>query len=244
MERKRYYLITLIMICNLVLTGQNNYKPAIYKAYITGNMGSWSKALEEMESQKNRSIDYLLELINYQYGYIGWCISNKNDKEAEHYISKMESNLEDLRSVTGESSEFHSYKAALYGFKLGMNIWKAPVLGKKSMTHAKMAIEKDSMSLHANFEMGNIWNYMPELFGGSKLKALQYYIKAISILENEKSGIKNNWNYLNLLVLAGQAAKELGNIQKAIYYFEKALETEPDFIWVKNELLPSLKTEQ
>lgn len=230
MERKRYYLITLIMICNLILTGQTHYKTAIYKAYITGDMKSWSKTLAEMESQKNRSTDYLLELINCQYGYIGWCISNNNNKEAQHNISGMECNLEDLRSITGESSEFHSYKAALYGFKLGMNIWKAPVLGKKSMDHAKMAIKKDNMSIHANLEMGNIWNYMPELFGGSKLKALQYYSKAISIFEKEKLDTKNNWNYLNLLVLAGQAAKELGNIQKAIYYFEKALETEPDFI--------------
>ncbi len=244
MERKRYLLIAVIMFSGLILPAQTHYQQIIYNAYISGNMESWRKAVSEMELQKYSSIDYLLELINYQYGYAAWCLSNKNTKEAGLYIAKIESNLEYLKSVTGESSEFHSYKAALYGFKLGLNIWKAPVLGKRSMTHAQMALEKDSMNLHANLEMGNIWNYMPELFGGSKFKALNYYTKAIEIIEQQKGGTKNSWTYLNLLVLAGQAANQQGNKVQAVNFFEKALETEPGFIWVKNELLPSLKNDQ
>jgi tetratricopeptide (TPR) repeat protein len=228
MERKRYLLIAVIMFSGLILPAQTHYQQIIYNAYISGNMESWRKAVSEMELQKYSSIDYLLELINYQYGYAAWCLSNKNTKEAGLYIAKIESNLEYLKSVTGESSEFHSYKAALYGFKLGLNIWKAPVLGKRSMTHAQMALEKDSMNLHANLEMGNIWNY----------------IKAIEIIEQQKGGTKNSWTYLNLLVLAGQAANQQGNKVQAVNFFEKALETEPGFIWVKNELLPSLKNDQ
>ena len=244
MERKEYYLIILLIFSNLILAAQTQYRQIIYKSYISGNMGNWEKVLSEMESQKYNSPEFLLELINYQYGYVGWCIGKKKTKAAELYIRKLESNLDYLNSVTGESSEFHAYKAALYGFKLGLNIWKAPVLGQKSMTHATLAMEKDSMNIHANLKMGNIWNYMPEIFGGSKLKALYYYSKAIKIIEKTELNKKYNWTYLNLLALAGQAADKQGNKQKAIGYYEKALETEPGFLWVKNELLPPLKTDQ
>ena len=48
--------------------------------------------------------------------------------------------------------------------------------------------------------------------------------------------------YLNLLTLVGQIQQEIGNPNQAKKYFEQALQIEPDFVWVKEELLPSLKT--
>jgi tetratricopeptide (TPR) repeat protein len=220
------------------------FKKIIYDAFVNDKMEKWEEAIITMEKEKINDTGYLLELINYQYGYTAWCLGNNKKDKAEIFLNLLENNLEKLQNNKGKTSEYHAFKAASYGFKIGLNRWRAPFLGPKSMEHAEQAIEKDSMNMQANMEMGNIWNNMPKMFGGSKDKALHYYLKALNIMENKDPDIrKNNWIYLNLLVLAGQTEKELGNKQSAIEYYEKTLEIEPGFTWVKDKLLPSLLNE-
>jgi tetratricopeptide (TPR) repeat protein len=242
-ERKKYWIIIIIFI-KLSAVASNSYKETVYNAFVYDEMAKWKNAVYEMENQKQDNEAFLLELISYQYGYAGWCLGNDKNNEAVEFLAMLENNLENLKNIKGETAEYHSFKAAAYGFKLGLNKWRAPFLGPKSMKHAEKAFEKDSLSMNANLEMGNIWNHMPEIFGGSKEKALNYYRKALNIFENKDNEMRHkNWLYLNLLVLIGQTENELGNEQKAIEYFEKTLQIEPDFLWVKEELLPSIKTD-
>jgi tetratricopeptide (TPR) repeat protein len=223
---------------------RSSFKKQVYQAYISGKMEGWKTAIDAMEKQKEDESDVLVELINYQYGYVAWCLGNDKKNEAKHYLSLLEKNLEKLKSLSGESAEFHSYTAALYGFKIGLSLWRAPFFGPKSMDHAEKALQTSSVSYQANMEMGNIWNHMPAVFGGSDEKALKYYSKALEIIEKERAGIQqNNWMYLNLLTLVGQMHQDMKNQEQAKKYFEQALQIEPDFVWVKEELLPSLKTD-
>lgn len=221
----------------------SKFKQQIYQAYISGKMEDWRTAIDNMEKQKSNQSEFLLQLINYQYGYVAWCLGTNNKNEARNYLSLLEENLEKLKQSTGETSEYHAYTAAAYGFKIGLSTWRAPFYGPKSMDHAEKALAKNSQSFQGNMEMGNIWNHMPAVFGGSDEKALKYYSKALEIIEKEPAGIQqNNWMYLNLLTLAGQMHQAMKNQQQAKKYFEQALQIEPDFVWVKEELLPSLET--
>ncbi|MDD4108625.1 MAG: hypothetical protein PHH93_07895 [Prolixibacteraceae bacterium] len=241
MERQKYWLALFLIFLNISPDAQTTCRTDIYRAYLTGRMESWKIAIDEMEKEKYSGKGDLLELINYQYGYTAWCLGNNRKKEAETYLGRMDKNLEELFRLEGESAEFHAYTAASYGFKIGLNNLKAPFFGKKSMNHAEEALRLDRLNIQANIEMGNIWNHMPGLFGGSKEKAFQYYSKALKAMESSNPDlIAGNWNYLNLLVLAGQAQKDLGNRSEAREYFDKAVKIEPEFIWVKDELLPSL----
>ncbi|SHI44595.1 Tetratricopeptide repeat-containing protein [Tangfeifania diversioriginum] len=242
MERKRYRLMLLFVCFSLFSVAQNNYSTNIYESFISGKMENWEAAVDEMESKKSTEAVNLLDLINYQYGYIGWCLGNDKKKDARHYLEMMEKNLELLKKEKGETANYHAYNAAAYGFKIGLSLWRAPFFGPKSMDHAEMAIEKDSTNLQANIEMGNIWNHMPEMFGGSTEKAMHYYLKAIEIFEKqEEEKQTQKWMYLNLLATVGQIENHEGNEEKALLFYKKALNIEPRFIWVKNELLPSLK---
>ena len=78
------------------------------------------------------------------------------------------------------------------------------------------------------------------MFGGSKTKAIHYYLKAQEIMENSPKYTTKNWNYLNLLVTIAQAYQKTDNLNKAKAYYEKILNIEPEFAWVKNELYPQL----
>lgn len=267
MERPEYKLIVLFMVLGFVSpagrifarqtfpdkienlsqnstgTSESRFKQQIYLAYISGKMDTWKTAIDEMERQKNSQPAYIQDLINYQYGYVAWCLGKNNKDDARKYLSCLEKNLELLKSVAGETAEFHAYSAASYGFKIGLSTWRAPFFGPKSMDHAEKSLEKNSQSFQANMEMGNIWNHMPAMFGGSDEKALKYYLKALEIMETKPAEIqKNNWMHLNLLTLVGQMYQEMGNPELAKKYFEQALQIEPGFVWVKEELLPSLKT--
>lgn len=223
---------------------QSPFKQQVYEAYISGKMEGWKIAIDNMEKQKKNEPEYLSELINYQYGYVAWCLGNDKNNEAKHYLSLLDKNLEKLNALSGETAEYHAYTAAAYGFKIGLSTWRAPFFGPKSMNHAELALEKNPRNFQANMETGNIWNHMPAMFGGSHEKALKYYTTALEIIENEPAEIrKHNWNYLNLLTIVGQIHRDAGNRGTAKNYFEQALQIEPRFVWVKAELLPSLETD-
>ena len=69
--KKRFTVMTLLLAFSL-LTLSAQYKQEIYKAYIGNKMDKWKTTIDEMEANQKKSAEFLLELINYQYGYIGW----------------------------------------------------------------------------------------------------------------------------------------------------------------------------
>jgi tetratricopeptide (TPR) repeat protein len=261
MERSKYQLILILLLLSLTSLGrgvfnsafpvqisaensQSHFKQQVYQAYISGKMEGWKTAIDNMEQQKKNEPEYLSELINYQYGYVAWCLGSNRKDEAKNYLSLLKKNLQTLKTFSGKTAEYHAYTAAAYGFKIGLSTWRAPFFGPKSMEHAEKAMVKNNQSFQANMEMGNIWNHMPVVFGGSDEKALKYYSAALEIMGKKPGETRrNNWMYLNLLTLVGQMQQEMGNPEQAKKYFEQALQIEPNFVWVKEELLPSLKTD-
>ena len=78
------------------------------------------------------------------------------------------------------------------------------------------------------------------MFGGSKEKALESYNKAIQLIEKDSEMLKRSWMYLNVLMILGQSYEKTGNLQMAKITYEKVLRIEPDFAYMREELLPSL----
>jgi tetratricopeptide (TPR) repeat protein len=115
---------------------------------------------------------------------------------------------------------------------------KAPFLGPKSIKHSKLAMEQNPENPMGYIQYGNSQFYMPPVFGGSKQEAINHFKKAELLMEN--GNIKNDWNYLSLLALIGQSYSALNDYKNAKMYYEKALKTEPNFLWVKKELMPEL----
>jgi tetratricopeptide (TPR) repeat protein len=87
---------------------------------------------------------------------------------------------------------------------------------------------------------GNSQFYMPPVFGGSKTEAVAHFKKAEILMESNKAQLVNDWNYLSLLALIGQSYFAMEDYKNAKIYYEKALNVEPNFLYVKNELLPEL----
>ncbi|MFA7081201.1 MAG: hypothetical protein WC135_01185 [Bacteroidales bacterium] len=236
-------LIIGILISFSLSSYADNEKSIIYNAYINNDMGVWKKTIDNMNAQKNKTIEREFELLNYEYGYIGFCIGMKKKEEASIYIARGESRINKLMKNKANLGLVHAYKAAFYGFQIGMNKVKAPFLGPKSIEEAKTSIELDKNNYFGYMQFGNIEYYMPAIFGGSKQKALEYYLKSKTIMD--KNNLKQDWIYLNLVVLIAQTYQELNNWNYADAYYKLALKLAPDFQWVSKELYPKfLKTKK
>ncbi len=239
MERKKYLTLTILLLVGFLSINASN-KTEIYKAYIGNDMNLWKKTIDEMEQQKSKINEFRLELLNYQYGYIAWCIGNKKSETAESYIELGEKNIQVLEKTNGYGSLVNSYKSAFNGYKIGLNILKAPFIGPKSVECAKLAMKQDTNNPYGYIQYANSQFYMPAVFGGSKKLALDYYLKAKNLMERNPKGVIEDWNYLSLLSMIAKTHTELNDFKQAKIYYEKILKIEPDFLWVKNELYPEL----
>jgi tetratricopeptide (TPR) repeat protein len=239
MEGKKYKMIALsLLIFNSVIFAEN--RSDVYNAYISNRMDLWKAVIDRIESAKPADNEAILELINYEYGYVGYCISFKKEKEAEKYLTLAESNTAKLEKAGYKPATLHAYRAAFYGFRISLNKLSAPVNGRKSLSNAKKSVELDSGNYLGNIQYGNALFNMPAAFGGSKKEGLDYFIKARMIMEKNPSGVKGDWNYLNLLVTIAQSYEDMGQFAKARSEYENILKIEPGFLYVKNDLFPKL----
>ena len=173
-------------------------------------MVGWKMVIDELERTQDKSDALLLELINYQYGYIGFCMENNNKNQAKTYLKLAENNLEKLDKSGLNPSYVHAYRSAFHGFSIGINRLK-----------------------------GKAQYYKPPKFGGSKTEAIKYYKQAQTIMESDPLMIKYDWNYLKLLVNMAKSYTEMKEYDKADAYYRLILKVEPSFLLVKNELYPT-----
>ncbi len=242
MERSKYILIIVLLLCSGTEPAFAGWKTEIYKAYIGNNMDRWKVIIDKMEQEKINNETFLLQLVNYQYGYTGWCIGKDKTTLAKYYLELAEQNLELLEKYA-DASVIHAYQSAFYGYKIGLSQIRAPIYGPRSIKHARLAIEEDKDNPLGYIQYGNSQFYMPPIFGGSKEEAIDYFQKAERLMERDTNQLVNDWNYLSLLTLIAQSFEQTGQYEQAKEYYEKILKIEPEYKWVKNELYPHfLKT--
>ena len=244
MERQKYFryiaILWLFLFCFGKLHAQLSPREQVYQAFIYDQMEAWDQVIGELRNRKaNLSDEQLVELINYYYGYIGWAIGEGLDKKANIYLGEAVDLTDELIVKYPEMSDLYAYKGAFVGYKIGLNKIKAVFLGPESIKNINHALEIGPNHPQGWIENGNALYYMPKMFGGSKEKALEAYVKAIQLMEKDSEMIKRNWMYLNVLMILGQSYEKIGNLQLAKITYEKVLRIEPEFAYMREELYPS-----
>lgn len=239
MERTKYRLIVIALIFFAFnLKGSN--RSEIYNFYIDSRMKDWKNVIDQLNNKLGKNNDLLIELVNYQYGYIGWCMGNNRNDDALLYLKLAENNIKILENSHFQPSMINAYKAALYGYRIGLNNLTAPFIGPKSFDCAKHAVKLDPNNAFAYIQLGNVKFHAPVLMGGSKTEAIIFFLTAKTLMEKNAAQIHGDWNYLSLLVTIAKAYISLEDFVKAKSMYEEILKFEPDFKWVKDELYPQL----
>ena len=219
------------------------YQPQIYQFYLEGRMDQWKEVMDQMNSEyeKTASMELLYELTEAQYGYIAWCLSVKQKKEAALLLDLADEHIETLLKWQKNNPRIYSLKGALYGFRIQLKPLKAPSYGKKSVEANDKAIQLGPREPQAWMEKANIAYYKPKAFGGSKSEAVLLYEKAVKLYEVTPERTIENWLYLNCLMGLGMAYEKTDQIQAAGIVYEKVLKMEPTFKWLSEEVYPQFR---
>jgi tetratricopeptide (TPR) repeat protein len=219
------------------------YQPQIYQFYLEGRMDQWKEVMDQMysEYEKTASMELLYELTEAQYGYIAYCLSVKQKKEAAKLLDLADEHIETLLKWQKNNPRIYSLKGALYGFRIQLKPLRAPSYGKKSVKANDKAIQLGPREPQAWMEKANIAYYKPKVFGGSKSEAVLLYEKAVKLYEAIPERTMQNWLYLNCLMGLGMAYEKTDQIQAAGIVYEKVLKMEPTFKWLSEEVYPQFR---
>ncbi len=237
MLKKSGLLFFMLLLSNLMFA---NYKNLIYTAYVNNNIPTWKTFIDQMEVQQHKSNEYRLELINYEYGFIAYNIGIKNTKLAKQYFAKAMHHIDYLYKQKYKLPTIYAYKAAFIGFEIGFNPFKAPFYGPNCLMYASKSYEMDPNNVLINNLYGNIDYYMPPFMGGSKHKAIEWYHKAIVIMERNPENLKLSWNYLGTLITLINSYIAIGDFKNAKKISLKTLTVEPNYLLLKNEIYPQI----
>jgi len=199
--------------------------------------------MDRMERKLGSDENYkaLLDLTIAQYGYIAYCMSVDQKKKAKEYVLKAEVNAKKMLEHDSKWARVHALLGAIYGFKAGQAPYKAPVLGIRAMKEVNKAFVLDPKDPHIWMEKGNIDLYKPAIFGGNKHDAIRYYLKAIELFENDSDKIGESWLYLNTLSGLATAYVRTEQIKKADQTYQKIIDLEPDFTWIREDVYPEFR---
>lgn len=215
----------------------------IYSSYISGNMELWKKGMKEMQGQFDRSQDpcILYKLAEARYGYIGYLLGRDEKDAAKPEIEIFEGEIEKLASFPEYRAETEAFRVALLGFRMGLNPTRAVTLGPKALKQLETAMAAGKNSAVTWIEKANSEAHMPAFAGGSKEKAAASFREALRLFETGTGPSKCSWRYLNTMVLLGQLLERMEDFRGAREAYMKALKREPDFQWVRDELLPAVE---
>ena len=133
--------------------------------------------------------------------------------------------------------------SASYAQKITVTPLKAIGLGRKfskAMARAReLAPDNPRVVL-----LGAITDYnLPRIVGGNKERAVGELKEAATLFANEvvEDSVLPSWGHEETYARLGIAFMDEGNLAEARASFERSLEINPDFGWVKHILIPSLE---
>ncbi len=167
-------------------------------------------------------------------------MAEKNETQFNIYLDASIDNLEELIEHDDDWAEVKAILSSVYGLQMGYSPWKGMYLGSKSGGLIEAALRKKPESPMVNKLYAGSKLFTPEMFGGDVNEAIKHYKKALALYEQDSASIKNNWLYLDTMAFLGMAYEKAEKPENAVVIYQKALEVEPDFGWIKNILLPGV----
>lgn len=189
----------------------------------------------------NRLVTYYVAYAEYILARIAY--AGKDDNVFEQYIDKAAERTENLLEQEKGWNEVAALLGTIYGIKISNSPMKGMILGPKATNLQQKAIAADSTNPRVWMVYGTMKLNTPAFFGGSVEEAQQAFSKSVTIFETKKSvdPLEPDWGYLDALVWLAKSYEKKEQLQEARAIFNKALNIEPNFGWVKHVLLPALE---
>ncbi len=189
-----------------------------------------------------------LWLAHYYIGYadmriVTYYFSKEDKDRALEWVNDGIKHLKKSIELKGDFAEPYSLLSSLYGNKIGIKPLLGMILGPKSGGAQKKAFELAPQNPRSHLIAGESAYYTPKLFGGGKEKALKYLHQAAEyfITYQPKGEIYPSWGYEETYAYLGLIQMDKGNFDLARENFQKALQINLHYGWVKFYLMKELE---
>lgn len=228
-------LMVFVSLCRLSVAQPTDRQ--LYDAYLRRDMQVWADYLDSIRWQ-DADDEEKSRILVYEYGYVPYLYSVKDTAGCRKANLRYQRHIEAHKGVLPKADYLgHSSAASIYFFLQDKTRMGVVMSGKKM---AEQAVQADTLNPLALYIRGNFYFHFPKLFGGSKSKALAYFLRAEREMEKD-SRYRYHWMYAAVQLVAAQCYDKLGEKDKAAAQCRKILRLHPGFKYVKEELLPSLQ---
>ncbi|MGD1961526.1 MAG: tetratricopeptide repeat protein [Fulvivirga sp.] len=237
-------LATLVLMVLFVVPvfSQSEADEMAYRAYLTTNKSLWKQLVKTVQEKfdQDTSDENRYQLVLAQHGLLNGTMTDQDEDLFDDYFKKAKGHLEELIDNGYREANSRALLSSIYGWEMGYSPWKGMFLGGKSSSNIEKATKVDGSSAIVWQIFGNSKLFTPRAFGGSISEAVEAYEKSVKLYEANPALTKSNWRYLDALAWLGQAYEQNNQLDEARKTYEKALEVEPGFGWVKYKLLPEI----
>ncbi len=244
----KVFLLSLILIYSphhvraQASASHDRFRDLIYEAYVLNRMPVWESTLQAMEASYERQPhpELLYDILLAQYGLIGYLLGTGERDRGARLLGKANDRLKELSEMPGYETTALVFESSFTAYRIALRPLRAVQLGPRIYRLLDHAADQNGDYPRVWIEKGNSAFFTPAVFGGRKENAIAYYQKAVAIFE-QHTPRNHRWLYLSTLVSLAGAYEQTGQTDRAIETLEKALEYEPRFTWVKNEMLPRMR---
>ena len=211
-----------------------------YQGYLTTEKAPWEQAIEKINQDATLDkIEKLHATTEAQTGLLIYAMAHQDEETYDAVADNLEKKLKTIIKENAEDATALAKMAQLNGATMAFQSWKAMYLGPKSEKLVDRALKAESENADAWVQRANSRLFTPTMFGGDIDEAVECFEKAVRYYEVQPD-YAQNWRYLNALAWLGQAYQKVEQPSKAIATYQKALEVEPNFGWVKYKLMPQV----
>ena len=237
---KNFFCLLVLLFSSVTFFAQN-LSEQFYQAYLTNSIELWKDGIKQLkqEYKTTKNTKLLFEIGRAAYGSVGTCFAHQNNEAAAEMIDIAEEHLETFMEHEPEQADALALMSGVMGFKISLSPIKGMILGSKSDKMMTKAMKLNSESATVQYQEGSSLFYTPAMFGGDQKKAIEHLELARQI--HEKSLDENNWEYLNTMATLGRCYQATGQLEKAKETYLAAMKAEPDFGWIKYQLMPNLE---
>ncbi|WKN45706.1 tetratricopeptide repeat protein [Tunicatimonas pelagia] len=238
----RFFFIVLGCAITLPTVAQvsSEVQQLFYRGYLTTEKAPWEQAIEKINQDTSLDeIEKLHATTEAQTGLLIYAMAHQDEATYDAIADDLEGSLKTILKEDAEDATALAKMAQLYGATMAFQSWRAMYLGPKSQKLVDQALEAEPENADAWVQRANSRLFTPTMFGGDIDEAVECFEKAVQYYEAQPDYAKN-WRYLNSLAWLGQAYQKSDQPSKAIATYQKALEVEPSFGWVKYKLMPQV----
>ena len=226
MRRSNLLILILLLLGSRLCMAQFSDQE-LYAAYLQRDMTVWQKYLASVDFDK-ASVDEQKRYLNYEYGYVAYAVSNKQDN-ARKLLDTFEKNLETLKPHLAKST-YLAYQASTNSYELSLNRWQFGKYSKLIFNEIDKALSANPNDPLAQTMKGNVEFYSPF---GSKQNALKCYQAADSIYHAKTIPAYMQWNVRAVQLTLVQCIEKTSDRQAAIAKSKQVLAEEPNFSLLK-----------